>query len=180
MTEQRDPVHGAEALRHQHRWAWRDPFRGEHFKRCSWCGSMNPEELIFEKNARIGWADYKYGWPHKFYIDVLNRDPERPFCVGSASRGSSTAIDQGYIAWEDLTDAQRQTVIDSGMGRENDEYTMSRTYKFGPKRHHFGKFYTVHLKDPAISDAVKDQVQRMSGLRLIWLDDGRVRWEPYA
>lgn len=45
--------------------------KGPHFRACSYCGSINPldllelskkQELFFEQ------ADWKYGWPHKLYI----------------------------------------------------------------------------------------------------------------
>lgn len=55
---------------------WRDPERarepyGEDFRRCSYCGSIHPEDLL--RHLRAGasphGADWKYGWPHKFYVE---------------------------------------------------------------------------------------------------------------
>lgn len=45
----------------------------EPFRRCSYCGSIHPEDLIkhLEKGAELGGADWKYGWPHKFYVSGI-------------------------------------------------------------------------------------------------------------
>lgn len=38
---------------------------------CGYCGSMHPSELawVLENGAHVHWADFKYGWPHKVYVD---------------------------------------------------------------------------------------------------------------
>lgn len=39
---------------------------------CSWCGSMHPSDLAAALRAGEAsghWADFKYGWPHKWYVD---------------------------------------------------------------------------------------------------------------
>ena len=44
-------------------------------KHCGYCGSLDPKELadaIEQGNAVMHGADWKYGWPHKFYVDVPN------------------------------------------------------------------------------------------------------------
>lgn len=37
---------------------------------CSYCGSIHPEDLLkaIEAGAKMGGSDWKYGWPHKFYV----------------------------------------------------------------------------------------------------------------
>jgi hypothetical protein len=49
--------------------SWRQ-YAGESFRRCSYCGSIHPEDLIklVGEGAEIQGADWKYGWPHKFYV----------------------------------------------------------------------------------------------------------------
>lgn len=61
--------------------SWREPKAKEdgsnwnhaihHCRTCSYCGSVHPEDLIklIEGGATLGGADWKYGWPHKFYIE---------------------------------------------------------------------------------------------------------------
>lgn len=40
--------------------------------RCSYCGSIHPEDLITIATAPVTLeiADWKYGWPHKVYITL--------------------------------------------------------------------------------------------------------------
>ena len=52
----------------QPRWETRAP---ETFRRCSYCGSIHPEDLIrlVGEGCQIHGSDWKYGWPHKFYVE---------------------------------------------------------------------------------------------------------------
>lgn len=45
-------------------------YKDRPYRTCSYCGSIHPEDLLalIEKGATLGGADWKYGWPHKFYI----------------------------------------------------------------------------------------------------------------
>lgn len=38
---------------------------------CGYCGSMHPRELAaaIRLGATVHWADFKYGWPHKLYVE---------------------------------------------------------------------------------------------------------------
>lgn len=74
--------------------AWREPHvdaeygQSEPFRRCHYCGSIHPEDLVrlIEGGATLHGADWKYGWPHKFYVQgIPNLTPGVP-----ARRGSST------------------------------------------------------------------------------------------
>lgn len=60
---------------------WRPPreydggTQKEEHRTCSYCGSINPEDLISmleSGKATLHGADWKYGWPHKFYIKYQN------------------------------------------------------------------------------------------------------------
>jgi hypothetical protein len=58
----------------------------EGFKCCSYCGSMDPVELaeLIEKGeAVMEGSDWKYGWPHKFYVEVKNPYPYKVVRMGS-------------------------------------------------------------------------------------------------
>lgn len=56
-----------------HRWeapkTEREPY-GESFRRCSYCGSIHPQDFYeaLKASATLDAADRKYGWPHKFYV----------------------------------------------------------------------------------------------------------------
>lgn len=64
---------------------WREPRDGEPFRTCSYCGSIHPGDLLtaIAAGAKVGGSDWKYSWPHKFYVDVVNPDPTRLFDNGS-------------------------------------------------------------------------------------------------
>lgn len=38
---------------------------------CDYCGSLHPREVValLKAGASISFADWKYGWPHKAYLD---------------------------------------------------------------------------------------------------------------
>ncbi len=50
--------------------SWREPRDGETYRTCSYCGSIHPEDLIkvLSDVGRLGGSDWKYSWPHKFYV----------------------------------------------------------------------------------------------------------------
>jgi hypothetical protein len=45
--------------------------RSDGLRHCNYCGSLHPEDLValVAKGATIHGSDWKYGWPHKFYIE---------------------------------------------------------------------------------------------------------------
>jgi hypothetical protein len=164
-----EPVHGSEAARHG---GWRWQIRGaEHFRRCSYCGSLHPADLA-AAGGRVDWADQKYGWPHKFYIDVPNRDPEAVHCVGSY-RGPLDQMREGWVPAAELTRAQQEIVRRDGMVLADDWAT---AYTFGTRPYHHGKFYTAHLADPDLEPGIKAAVEDLCGLRFTF-STGRVFWE---
>lgn len=55
-------VCGAEHESDQHGQPWRS---------CSYCGSIHPVDLLaLGEIVTAAWADFKYGWPHKLYVDL--------------------------------------------------------------------------------------------------------------
>lgn len=151
-------------------WTWQEPCRGEHFRRCSFCGSVHPEDLAAEPAWPGGanWADMKYGWPHKFYVDIPNRDLARLYVVSSTNQPGD-----GYLGLADLTAEQREAV-------ERDGYTdrPALFFRFGTRPRHFGKFYSIHLADADLPAEVKATIERRSGLAFEFTPDGRVSWRP--
>jgi hypothetical protein len=51
------------------------------WRTCSYCGSIHPEDLlgVLERGARMHGCDWKYGHPHKHYLDIPNPEPKRLF-----------------------------------------------------------------------------------------------------
>lgn len=168
-TDTPDPVHGQEAERWGG-WSWREPSRGEHFRRCTYCGSIHPEDLAAETEWRAEWADAKYGWPHKFYVPVTSRNPEQRFVTGA----SPSEERPGYSGEWVRSDEIPNDVITDGWGDLYDHYNWVCV---GTRPTHHAKFYTVHLADPRIAPEALETIQRVSGLRFRF-QDGRVSWEP--
>jgi hypothetical protein len=153
-------------------WTWREPSRGEHFRRCGFCGSIHPEDIAAEPIWRADWADMKYGWPHKFYVDIPNRQAEQLFVVSASSTPSD-----GYTARADLTDEQREIVKRDGWNG-NDLMHPWNYFQFSTRPTHHGKFYSIHLRDNDLSAEVKATIEQRSGLTFEFLPDGRVSWRP--
>jgi hypothetical protein len=186
-----DPVHGSEAAPWGG-WHWKEPRNGEHFRRCSYCGSVHPGDLVAEPSWKASWADQKYGWPHKFYVDIPNRQPERLFIIsghrdnpnaGEYAPGGSLyrPIQERMpgIDWVPVGELPADVCTD-GWLREG-ESLADRYDLLGldTKANHFGKFYSVHLADPEISGEVKETIQQHSGIGFHFAD-GTVRWTPVA
>lgn len=50
---------------------WHAPRDGQSFRTCSYCGSIHPGDLMDlagRNELSLDMADWKYGWPHKFYV----------------------------------------------------------------------------------------------------------------
>lgn len=152
-------------------WDWRESSHGEHYRTCSFCGSINPEDLAAEPIWRADWADRKYGWPHKFYVDIPNLEPDRLFAIGSTSRFKEE--DRGrYVPFEELTEEQLAIVK-----RDNWKTGPGQGIYFGTRPSHHAKFYSIHLSDAELSAEVKQIIERKSGLEFTFLANGRVSWK---
>lgn len=239
-----DPVHGSgwNSAARWGGWHWQDPRGAEHFRRCSFCGGIHPEDLAAEtagdgtcrvcaqqgweacfrnqecadikagvrsgelavgdeERARVlamadehpydpggwyaSWADRKYGWPHKFYVNgVVNRHPEILRIITACSQRqwdeAQRALAEGRPAfgvspgckWYAVSDIPGGTDM-SGWRLEDGHYSH---VGLGSDKEHFVKFYTIHLADPAVSQDAKDIIQRVSGLAFEFTAEGRVSW----
>lgn len=150
--------------------------------------SRHPAHSYDPGGAYASWADRKYGWPHKFYVERLrSREPERLHVISShrpAKEGPYAPGGERYtspresspgLRWVPPSEIPEGTVADGWGDLEDCDLVGLGTR---PDLH--AKFYTAHLKDPRVSQDVKDAIGRASGLRLTWLEDGRVQWERWA
>jgi hypothetical protein len=165
MSSTHNPVHSPDADR-RGGWNWRAPSRGEHYRTCSYCGSINPEDLANETGWQAQWADAKYGWPHKFYVDIPNREPDRQFIISA----SNAPEPPGRHGWISVPELPAGVSIDGW--RDLGAYSW---VLLGQRRAHHAKFYTAHLADPAVTRDVVERVQNASGLRFDFRDSG-VTW----
>lgn len=171
---------------------------------CGYCGSMHPTDLVaaLAAGARVHWADFKYGWPHKLYVDDIPNPHEGmlesrmgsshaiPTCPKSgaacehgnqsAYRPECDCMKPGQVAdgMRGVTDRGHAVVLkQSGF----DQQTGTPTYTWrdpgapaGPKTH--GKFYTVHLKDATADE--RAVIERAMGKSFLW-HEGQVWYGPY-
>lgn len=168
-------IHAGEADRYGG-WNWREPRRGDFFRTCSYCGSINPDDLVAAEGWTPEWADRKYGWPHKVYIENLaNPNEALEFCV-EAGTAPTPADREGmrYKLVKDLTSAEQEICIGDGMGFSGSK--MDGYVGFGKRSTLHAKLYSVHLADDAISEEVKGRIGAKIGLRFEFTDEGRLRW----
>lgn len=71
-----------------------DGGQGRAMPNCSYCGSMHPQallELLKSGAVSLESADWKYGWPHKFYVSgIANPIAGREIKCGSMSENGKT------------------------------------------------------------------------------------------
>lgn len=66
------------------------------FRTCSYCGSIHPQDLlrVLAAGALMHGADWKYGWPHKFYIeDVPNKVAGEERRMGGVYAGNDDPLE---------------------------------------------------------------------------------------
>lgn len=114
-------------------WEYRRPDSrnpdGEPFRRCSYCGSIHPEDLLnaLSAGAQLGGSDWKYGWPHKFYVtNIPNENRDRQAEIGSTSY------------WDEK---KGKSVTEPMYGTEGDFHA---------------KWYNQHLQDAGFDDEARE------------------------
>jgi hypothetical protein len=122
------------------------------------------------------WADWKYGWPHKFYVEGLKpRDLSLLHCVGSSNSPDRPGTSGDWVRAGDLTREQKKVIKDDGMHGGG---KFEGWYLLQPRSTLHAKFYTAHLADPRIGRDAKDTIQRAGGLRFTF-GDGQVVWQRW-
>lgn len=157
------------------------PVRGEHFRRCGYCSSIHPQDLIAAMDAgqvdHLDMADWKYGWPHKVYLDVLTENAGQLHWLGGTSGGRKPPTDdelrdRGMIPTRHLTRAERAACKMSGV--KPDDY---HGHTIGTRAKHHAKFYTVHMTEPWLTEPERELLARRVGYRIERLPTGNIRWE---
>lgn len=166
----------AHTYTHGHAPEWRDATPPDvdkgrntgHLRGCSWCGSMHPSDLAAAIQAGAGghWADFKYGWPHKWYVERV----PNPHAGLLEVRGWSNSPTEAFKR------EVREPRFDQRTGERVADYVTytEEPTPAGPTTH--GKFYTEHLQDA--TDEEREIIERAMGLRFTFEGKG-VRWTPY-
>ena len=138
-------------------------------RRCSWCGSMHPADVAAAilAGARAHFADWKYGWPHKVYLDAV----PNPHAGMPESRAGASSPPQAEI------DAGKWTRVADGFSPTTGEPLFTWAAAPAPASlTTWGKFYTVHFQDATDED--KAVIEAHLNMRFTFQDDGgRVQWE---
>lgn len=131
---------------HLREFRWRDGWNNEAYggvepwRSCSYCGSMHPLDLLgfmAQDTVDLHGADWKYGWPHKFYADVRNPHAGKPSVCGSVGGGRGKTLEEmqashpGYENWR---------------GSKETGWHADAKPSPAPAFMH-AKFYNEHLKD---------------------------------
>ena len=126
----------------------RDGPYGYPFRQCTYCGAIHPGDMLaFLKDGVVNSfhdADWKYGWPHKFYFDVPNPFAGEPRRCGSMIKAVGEVPDEHdrkqYIDWVLVN------------GRWEGEMIMPAPDTTP------AKFYATHLQD--VDDDLLDEIAR--------------------
>ena len=68
-------------------YGWRADKIDSNTLRCMYCGSLRVEDAIRylkQPGTRFSGADWKYGWPHKFYLEPVNPEADKEVEVGGS------------------------------------------------------------------------------------------------
>lgn len=132
----------------------RDGPSGYPFRTCWYCGSMHPDDLLsFMASAPVtlGEADWKYGWPHKFYVE------------GIPNPLAGQRVKSGSRSWTDESGERRDETI----------------WGTGPATA-FAKFYTEHIADATDLDALAAALNlRLPNIRWERDAEGHVMWRGH-
>ena len=160
--------------------AWREPHNRaggpyvETFRTCSYCGSIHPEDLLRAVNsgATLGGSDWKYGWPHKFYVEgIPNPVAGQMRPMGTVSAGFRKTLDQVQAEYPDYQNWRQN----QHGGWQGDRIAPA------PSAVH-AKWYNEHLRDlnPAAFAAMSDMLFQRARVRFEFVD-GRLRYSaPHA
>lgn len=141
--------------------------RGDGHLHCSYCGSLSPDSAAaaLRAGANAHWADWKYGWPHKAYLDgVPDARAGQPWICGWSNRETA--------GWQPFTEAEHGELARAGgitSCREGETWVQVRPREATTTC----KFYTEHLKDATPQD--RETIERALGLRFTF-EGGRISW----
>jgi hypothetical protein len=128
---------------------------------------MHPTDLVaaMKAGAVAHWADFKYGWPHKAYVENIPNPHAGMLEVRCWASSPQAGIDREV----------REKRFDPTTGEPVADYV---TYTEQPKpagATTYGNFYTVHLMDATPEE--RQIIERHLGFTFQFSDDGRVTWE---
>lgn len=171
---------------------------------CSWCGSMHPADLAaaIRAGATGSWADFKYGWPHKWYVDGVPNPhagmlesrmgashavPVCPMsgmaCIHGAQsfdrpscvcmKGDTLSVVEGHASGVAVERAPAGFCSVTGAP----QHTWRRKGEPAAART-WGKFYTEHLQDATPED--RETIERAMGINFNFASGDKVSWARFV
>lgn len=121
--------------------SWREGDYRFPWKACNYCGSMHQEFLLeaLENGAKLDHTDWKYGWPHKFYVKIVNPNPDHLFEIETRYRDPN---DDSFKKIEE-----------------------NKWAKFGKLGFLYGKFYNEHLLDEGTPTELFTALEKHTGIK---------------
>jgi len=157
-------------------WSWREPRRGSIYRTCSYCGSVNPSDIVNVENLGDEWADWKYGWPHKLYLSLPNPTPDLEYCLASGNTliAPKDTDSMRFKLVMNLTKEESEICEQDGMGFSGSN--LSGYVGFGKRKTLPAKLYSEHLADDDLPEEVKIAIGKKIGRRFEFTDNGGIRW----
>lgn len=115
---------------------------------CSYCGSLSPADFIKFMNqpgTSFSGSDWKYGYPHKFYVEPVNPKADELVQVGTKS-GDGTDSSDYWSCFAHPVYSNNKTKTCS-CPIENGRTGHYNRPIMGKRARLFFKFYTIHIKD---------------------------------
>jgi hypothetical protein len=149
---------------------------GQDWPTCGYCGSVAPDALLQLRDAgRIAHVDrsvdWKYGWPHKIYVDVKNLRPDELHVISAITfEPREGERDQ----WTAVADEQREHLKRDGWS--GSDYLYVR-YATRPTIH--AKYYLIHGLDEGLTDEERETLARFTGYWIESAGTDTFRWRAY-
>jgi hypothetical protein len=151
----------------------RGPY-GYPFRTCSHCGSINLEDFADwcrKGSITLGGSDWKYGYPHKFYVEGI----PNPFADEEVSASSTFAPFDHEPMTEDIKQSQKRIGTNgsitkvlppgergSGNSRWTDQFWRVCVHgRDSAPRTSFAKLYTAHLEDEGYDDEARSVILKL-------------------
>jgi hypothetical protein len=134
------------------------------FRTCSYCGSIHPEDLLnaLRAGAKAGGSDWKYGWPHKFYIEGIPNSQAGNLVTRMSGSGPLPMTERDRAEWESHG---KRPGCKVEITEDGDRWRARVLEPDGATTH--GKWYNVHLKDlsQAAFDELAPLLERHTGIK---------------
>lgn len=157
--------------------------RGETFRTCFYCGSIHPEDLLkaLADGGKLGGADWKYGWPHKFYIDVVNPEPDRLFEMGGETKWTDKPCPRCCEPTGEVKIQYAGQDADRCGACYGHRKERLHTPHMSTRETFHAKWYNEHLQDagydPEAFDALVAALEKHSGVAFDLVPDPKVEGE---